>query len=219
MSEKGGKGYSQPKGGKSALKSPSSLKGKDDGSAKSKRGRKVQFDPEDSLDAKVNSFSKSGGKGDNPFSKGNLGKGGKGEKIANGGKSLPPLELRLEQELPENAKCMMDCEAGDILQGIQDHMIVLSTDPTIKIPTSFDRALQYATRGNHYKNPQSVKRALETLKKHGVADGEMCMIANTAPESVDEVFALIPSFKGKKNKLREPLEIVLSELEKLKTLT
>lgn len=36
--------------------------------------------------------------------------------------------------LPENFKCLMDCEAAVILQGIQDHMVMLSRDPSIKIP-------------------------------------------------------------------------------------
>lgn len=217
MGDKGGKP-------KSSLKSPGSLKGKDDTSGKSKRGRKVQFDSEDSLDANISVSSKSVGKGDNPFSKGGLGRGGKGDKVANGGKSPvtktpPPLELRVEQELPENSKCLMDCEAAQILQGIHEQMVVLSEDPTIKIPISFDRGFQYAKSNSHYTNPQSVRRILESLKKHGVADSEVCLIANVCPESVDEVFALVPSFKGKKSKLREPLKDALSELAKLKLST
>jgi len=206
MAEKGGKGYSQPK---------ASGKGKDDSSAKSKKGRKVQFnDDEDSFDANLNIPSRSGGKGETPIG------GGKGDKVANGGAKAPsPLELKVEQELPENAKCIMDCEAEQILQGIQDQMVILSADPTIKIPVSFDRGLQYAKSVSHYTNPQSVRRILEPLKKHGVSDGEMCVIANTCPETVGEVFALLPSFKGKKAKLRDPLKEALSELVKLKKST
>uniref|UniRef100_A0A5B6ZC93 Putative DNA-directed RNA polymerases IV and V subunit 4 isoform X1 n=1 Tax=Davidia involucrata TaxID=16924 RepID=A0A5B6ZC93_DAVIN len=224
MGEKGGKGFSIPKGGKSSLISPASLKGKDDSSAKSKRGRKVQFDSEDSLEAKISLSSKSGGKVDFPNAKGDWGKGGKGDKIANGGKSPmpkepPALELKIEQELPKNAKCLMDCEAAHILQGIQEQMVILSEDPTIKIPIAFDRGLQYAKSSSHYTSPQSVRRVLESLKKHGVSDGEMCMIANICPESVDEVFALIPSLKGKRSKLREPLKDALSELAMLKHTT
>lgn len=37
-------------------------------------------------------------------------------------------------ELPKGAKCLMDCEAADVLQGIQEQMIILSKDPTIKLP-------------------------------------------------------------------------------------
>ncbi|KAM7492286.1 hypothetical protein LguiA_035207 [Lonicera macranthoides] len=205
MAEKGGKGYSQPK---------SSVKGKDDSSGKSKRARKVQFDDEDSFEANLNISSRSGGKGETPNG------GGKGDKVANGGtKAPPPLELRVEQELPENAKCLMDCEAEQILQGIQEQMVILSADPTIKMPVSFDRGLQYAKSVSLYTNPQSVRRVLEPLKNHGVSDGEMCVIANTCPETVGEVFALLPSFKGKKAKLREPLKEVLGELAKLKKST
>lgn len=201
MAEKGGKWYSQPKVGKSALKTPSSFLGKDNDSAKSKRGMNVQFESEDGW-----------------------GKGGKGGKTANGGKSpvkkpIPPLELRVEEELPKETTCLMDCEAAQILEGIQEQMVVLSEDPKIKIPISFDKGLQHAKRGSDYASPQSVRRVLQSLKKHGVADSEMCMIANIHPESIDEVFALVPSFKGKQNKLREPLKYALDELAKLKEST
>ncbi|XP_006350243.1 DNA-directed RNA polymerases IV and V subunit 4 [Solanum tuberosum] len=217
MAEKGGKGFSLPKSGKSALKSPAS-KGKDDSSVKSKRGRKVQFDSEGSLDT---NSTKSNGKADIPSLKGDLGKAGKGEKAGSAGKSQKakapdPLELRVEQELPANSTCLMDCEAADILQGIQENMVVLSDDPAIKLPVSFDRGLAYAQRNRLYDNPQAVKQILEPLKQHGVSDGELCMIANFPLESVDEVFALVPSFKNKKSKLRVPLENVLAELAKLR---
>ncbi|KZV27583.1 hypothetical protein F511_11586 [Dorcoceras hygrometricum] len=167
MAEKGGGGFLP--GGKSALKSSA---GKDDNSARSKKGKKVQFDAE-----------------------GGWGKGGKGDKVANGskkstGKATPPGDRKLEQELPQNTTCMMDCEAAEILQGIQDNMITLSQDPDIKIPVS--------------------------LKKFGVSDAEICLIANIHPESVDEVFALIPALTAKMDKLRDPLRIALGELAKLK---
>ncbi|XP_058226776.1 DNA-directed RNA polymerases IV and V subunit 4-like isoform X1 [Rhododendron vialii] len=198
MAEKGGKGFSLPK---SSLKSPAHLKGKDDSPAKSKSGRKVQFDSE-----------------------GDWGKGGKGDKVANGGKSSMPKgsstsRQKNEQELPKNAKCLMDCEAADIVQGIQEQMVVLSEDPTIKIPIPFDRGLQYAKNGSRYTDPESVRQVLEPLKAHGVSDSEICMIANICPESLDEVFALIPSLKGKKNKVTQPLKDALSELTKLKQST
>ncbi|XP_058197607.1 DNA-directed RNA polymerases IV and V subunit 4-like isoform X1 [Rhododendron vialii] len=221
MAEKGGKGFSLPK---SSLKSPAHLKGKDDSPAKSKNGRKVQFDSEDSLESEINLSSKAGGKGDTPFGKGDWGKGGKGDKFANGGKSSMPKGSstsgqKNEQELPKNAKCLMDCEAADILQGIQEQMVVLSEDPTIKIPIPFDRGLQYAKNGSRYTDPESVRRVLEPLKAHGVSDNEICMIANICPESLDEVFALISSLKGKKNKVTQPLKDALSELTKLKQST
>ncbi|XP_050148167.1 DNA-directed RNA polymerases IV and V subunit 4-like isoform X2 [Malus sylvestris] len=195
MSEKGGKGFSLPK---PSLKStpPSSKDGKDDSSTKSKKGRRVQFDSEGSREPKSNFSSKfyrpaaASGKAD-------WGKGGKGDTIANAKKKEPqPLELKIEQELPKSVKCMMDCEAADILQGIQEQMVMLSKDPTIKIPVSFDKGLQYANSTSRYTHPQSGRHVLETLKKYGVKDGEVCVIANVCPETTDEVFALVPSLKG-----------------------
>nr|GLL37768.1 DNA-directed RNA polymerases IV and V subunit 4-like [Ipomoea trifida] len=153
MSGKGGKGKSQPNGGKSALKT-SSAKGKDDSSGKTKRGRKVQFDSDDSLDG---SFMKSNGKADKPVGEGDkVGKSGKGQTA----KAPTPLELRVE----------------------------------VVVPLTHIRP----------------------LKERGVSDGEMCLIANFHLEYVDEVFALVPSLKGKKNKVEEPLKNALEELAKLK---
>ncbi|XP_021828103.1 DNA-directed RNA polymerases IV and V subunit 4-like [Prunus avium] len=226
MSEKGGKGFSLPTGKavKSSLKStPStkdaSLKGKDDSSTKSKKGRKVQFDSEGLHEPKSNFSSKF----DNPAAasgKADWGKGGKGDKVGNGRKKEPqPLELKIEQELPQSAKCLMDCEAADILQGIQEQMILLSKDPSIKIPVSFDKGLQYAKRTSHYTNPQSVRKVLEALTKYGVSDGEISVIANVCPETADEVFALVPSLKTTRSVLSQPLKEVLSELTKLKQST
>ncbi|KAI7724984.1 hypothetical protein M8C21_009127 [Ambrosia artemisiifolia] len=195
MSDKGGKG------GKSAMKSP-------DGSAKLK-GRKVQFDSEDMFDEKfeTNGNGKSNGK--------DSGKGGKGGKGGPAKKEPPPLLLKVEEELPENAKCMMNCEAAQILQGIQDHMVLLSKDPTIKIP----RALQYANTGNFYTNTQSVRQVLESLKKHDISDGEICVIANTGIDDAEKAFALMPSLRAKQSKVIEPLSAALTDLKKLKTVT
>ncbi|XP_023545130.1 DNA-directed RNA polymerases IV and V subunit 4-like isoform X2 [Cucurbita pepo subsp. pepo] len=182
-----------------------SLKGKDDSLLKPKKGRKVQFDAQGSVDAQINFSMKYSGK--------NGGKGG------SGAKEPQPLELKIEQELPKNVKCqcLMDCEAAQILQGIQDQMVLLSADPTIKIPTSFDRGLQYAKRANHYVNTESVRPVLETLKKYGVMDSEMCVLANVCPDTTDEVFSLLPSLKSKRSKLSEALNSVLSELAKVKS--
>ncbi|KAG5527496.1 hypothetical protein RHGRI_028407 [Rhododendron griersonianum] len=162
---------------------------------------------------------------------GDWGKGGKGDKVANGGKSSMPKGSstsgqKNEQELPKNAKCLMGCEAADIVQGIQEQMVVLSEDPTIKIPIPFDRGLQYAKNGSRYTDPESVRRVLEyhftywktmllPLKAHGVSDSEICMIANICPESLDEVFALIPSLKACSEN-DEVLEIGLENDECLK---
>ncbi|MBA0811275.1 hypothetical protein Gohar_003196 [Gossypium harknessii] len=212
MSEKGGRMFSLPTKTtpKSSLKSTA---GKDDNSAKSKRGRKVQFGTEGPPDVNFSS-PKSDGKFATPF-----GKGGKGEKAANGGKThvakeSQSLELRVEQELPENVKCLMDCEAASILEGIQDQMVILSSDPTIKLPESFGSGLQYAKTGSYYTNPQSVRKIL-----HSKMLLQICVIANTCPETVDEVFALVRSLEAKRSKLTGPLKDVLDELAKLKTST
>ncbi|TYJ31060.1 hypothetical protein E1A91_A06G171600v1 [Gossypium mustelinum] len=217
MSEKGGRMFSLPTKTtpKSSLKSTA---GKDDNSAKSKRGRKVQFGTEGSPDVNFSS-PKSDGKFATPF-----GKGRKGEKAANGGKThvakeSQSLELRVEQELPENIKCLMDCEAATILEGIQDQMVILSSDPTIKLPESFGSGLQYAKTGSYFTNPQSVRKVLQSLTKYGVSNSEICVIANTCPETVDEVFALVRSLEAKRSKITGPLKDVLDELAKLKTST
>ncbi|XP_010552732.1 PREDICTED: DNA-directed RNA polymerases IV and V subunit 4 isoform X2 [Tarenaya hassleriana] len=206
MSEKGGKGF------KSSLKStPSkhgSSGGKDDNA---KRGKKVQFEPKGSTEPRYKVLNGS----DDHFRR-FAANGGKVDKGGKAGKTSLPLELKADKELPENAKCLMDCEAAQILEGIQDQMVVLSEDPTIKIPVSFDRGLQYAKNGSYYTNPLSVRPLLECLKKHGVSDGEMCVIANVCPESMDEVFALVPSLKGKRDLISQPLQDALTELWKLK---
>uniref|UniRef100_A0A0A9DXA6 Uncharacterized protein n=1 Tax=Arundo donax TaxID=35708 RepID=A0A0A9DXA6_ARUDO len=40
-------------------------------------------------------------------------------------------------------------------------MAILSEDPKIKIPESFDKAFQYAKEGNHFTSANDVKQALE----------------------------------------------------------
>ncbi|GAV70572.1 RNA_pol_Rpb4 domain-containing protein [Cephalotus follicularis] len=225
MAEKGGKGFSLP--GKAAAKTTlkaTSAKDGTDSSGKSKRGRKkVQFNTSDSPEPLFSFSGKSDGKFSTLNGKGDSGKGGKGEKVANGGK-IPEakdpqsLELRIEQELPKEAKCMMDCEAANALLAIQEQMVVLSRDPDVKIPVSFDRGLQYARRSTQYTNTHSVRRVLETLKPYGVSDGELCVIAYLCPETLDEVFSL-PSLKSKWSDLREPVKKVLGELAKLKKST
>ncbi|XP_010688793.2 DNA-directed RNA polymerases IV and V subunit 4 isoform X1 [Beta vulgaris subsp. vulgaris] len=201
MAEKGGKGFSVGKG--------VPLKGKDDDSTKSKKGRKVHFNDEE---APANISSKSGGKGETL----NGGKGGK----SSAGKETTKYELNVQAELPKNSRCVMDCEAADILQGIQEQMVFLSRDPTIKLPVSFDRGLLYAKAGGRYSDPKAVRKVLDrTLKKYGVSDGEICVIANSCPENAEEAFALVPSLKAKRSKINERLEDVLSQLVKLKLST
>ncbi|XP_044495698.1 DNA-directed RNA polymerases IV and V subunit 4-like [Mangifera indica] len=101
---------------------------------------------------------------------------------ASSAKETRLLELRIEQELPKNAKCLMDREAAYILKGIQDQMVLLSADPSIKILVSFDRGLQYANSSSDYTDPQAVRK--------------ICVIANICPETIEEIFALVPSLKG-----------------------
>jgi len=157
---------------------------------------------------------------------GNLSKGGKGgnsEKVAKGGKTpvvkeTARHELKILSELPKNAKCLMDCEAAQMLHAIQEQMVLLSRDPTIKIPASFDKGLQFAKTCARYTNPHSVRRVLDALTSHGVSDDEICLIANLCPETADEVFALVPSLKSKELMLRGRLMDALSELGKLKQL-
>ncbi|KAL8137324.1 hypothetical protein V2J09_003325, partial [Rumex salicifolius] len=121
-------------------------------------------------------------------------KGGKGGKGVSGKGSVPKeppkYDLNVEQELPKNAECLMDCEAADILQGVQEQMIMLSRDPTIKLPPN--------------------------LKNQGVRDGEICMIANTGPESIEELYALLPTLKAKGSKVNNALKEALGKLEELK---
>ncbi|KAH6816163.1 hypothetical protein C2S51_020983 [Perilla frutescens var. frutescens] len=57
---------------------------------------------------------------------------------------------------------------------------------------------------------------IRPLKKHGVSDYEICLITNICPESVDEVFAVVPALKPKMRKLKDPLRIALDELANLK---
>ncbi|OMP05189.1 Calcium-binding EF-hand [Corchorus capsularis] len=198
MSEKGGKGFSLPK---SSLKSTAN---------------------NGSPDLNFNfSSPKSDGKFATPIGKGDWAKGGKGEKAVNGGKTsvakeAKSLELRVEQGNQGTVKCIMDCEAANILEGIQEQMVMLSEDSTIKLPESFNMGLQYAKTGSYYTNPQSVRQVLETLSKYGVTDSEICVIGNACPETTDEVFALVRSLEVKRSRLIEPLKDVLDELAKLK---
>ncbi|XP_010942904.1 DNA-directed RNA polymerases IV and V subunit 4 [Elaeis guineensis] len=164
-----------------------------------------------------------------PAAKGDWGKGGKDFNAGKaGGKgSLPratavkprltEIELKLELELPKNARLLMDCEAAEILQEIEEHKTILSEDPKVKFPESFNKVLQYTKFGSHYINSQSARKVLETLKINGVNDGEICMIGNICPETVEEVYALLPSLKVNKHKNEEPIKEVLASLAKVKT--
>ncbi|RDX68062.1 DNA-directed RNA polymerases IV and V subunit 4, partial [Mucuna pruriens] len=201
MSEKGGKGAS-------LLSKGGSLKGKDDSATKSAKGRRVQFSKEGPFESGISSSLTSLKSG---------GKGGKGDKVANGGKSSQSKELhssehRVDQQLPENIKCLMDCEAADVLQGIQEQMVMLSRDSSIKIPISFEKGLQYAKSSIKYTNLQSIRRILEPLAVCGLTESEICVIGNVCPETVDEVFSLLPSLKFDFDPSLSPSKIEILQL-------
>ncbi|CAH8388795.1 unnamed protein product [Eruca vesicaria subsp. sativa] len=79
--------------------------------------------------------------------------------------SFSLLHVRVSSELPENAKCMMDCEAFEILEGIKEQLYVLSEDPTIKTPVSLDRGLGYLKYGEEGKITELLAEALTKLPK------------------------------------------------------
>ncbi|XP_039119871.1 DNA-directed RNA polymerases IV and V subunit 4-like [Dioscorea cayenensis subsp. rotundata] len=89
----------------------------------------------------------------------------------------------------------MDCEVKEILEGAQDHLLVSSKDPEIKMPESFNKALQHSKYGSRYIDVQSVRQVLDTLKTNGVTDGKICMIGNILLESINEVYILVPPLK------------------------
>ncbi|RZB90141.1 DNA-directed RNA polymerases IV and V subunit 4, partial [Glycine soja] len=207
--EKGGKGASLfSKGGLG------SLKGKDDIATKSAKGRRVQFSTDGPL-------FESGVSSNSATSLKSGGKGGMGDNVAKGGKNSQskdshPSDYRVDQKLPENIKCLMDCEAVDILQGIQERMVMLSRDSTVKMPISFDKGLQYAKSNSKYLDLQSIRHILDRLAKCGVTDSEICVIGNVCPETIDEVFALLPSLKDRRNIDSQVLKDSLSELAKFR---
>ncbi|XWS15441.1 hypothetical protein CRYUN_Cryun34aG0001100 [Craigia yunnanensis] len=195
MSEKRGKGFLLPTKTipksffKSTPTSSTDRHGKDDNSAKPKKGRKVQFGTKGSPDLKFNfSPPKFNGKFATPIGK----------------------------KLPKNVKCLMDCEAASVLESIQEQMVILSEDSTSKLLESFDFGMRYAKTGSYYTNPQFVRQVLGILSKYGVSYSEICVIANSSPETVDEVFALVRSLEAKRSRLSDPLKDVLDKLAKLK---
>ncbi|KAJ1280778.1 hypothetical protein BS78_04G259100 [Paspalum vaginatum] len=161
---------------------------------------------------KASSFSKG------EASKGKASSGGKGGKgsASNAVPIKSDAELKLQLDIPQNSRMLMNCEAAELLQEIHEHMAILSEDPKIKIPDSFDKAFQYAKAGNHFTAANSVKQALEPLKKCGVNDGEICMIANIGPETAEEVYALVPSLKANRSLTEGPITEALSALANIK---
>uniref|UniRef100_A0A804NVD3 RNA polymerase Rpb4/RPC9 core domain-containing protein n=2 Tax=Zea mays TaxID=4577 RepID=A0A804NVD3_MAIZE len=142
-------------------------------------------------------------------------KGGKGSS-SHAVPTKSDAELKLELDIPPNSRMLMNCEAAELLQEIHEHMAILSEDPKIKIPESFDKAFQYSKDGNHFTTASSVKQAIEPLKKCGVSDGEICMIANIGPETVEEVYALVPSLKANRSAIEGSVTEVLTALANIK---
>lgn len=127
----------------------------------------------------------------------------------------PREKSNQEVKLPPGAKLLMDCEAVGILQRINEKLGLLNS-PSIKIPKSFEKALHYLKDVVHYTDVKSVKLFLEGLKKElKDTEWEICMLANTCPDTHQEAYALIPSFKDKKDWIDE-LETVLTTLATFK---
>ncbi|XP_020517454.1 DNA-directed RNA polymerase II subunit 4 [Amborella trichopoda] len=123
------------------------------------------------------------------------GKAGEGSLSREGKKSAPVVELNIEQELPSDSRCLMDCEAAIMLERIEEQLRTLSNDPAIKIPQSFNLGFKYAKSCTYYKKPESVKQVRELLGRYQLSDVESCLIANAHPEIVEEVYSFVPSFK------------------------
>ncbi|CAA7409614.1 unnamed protein product [Spirodela intermedia] len=243
MAEKGGKGSALPRG-KGVSKSPAGKADsvKDISGGSSKASRKGS-----SANSKAPKKLETDGKSPfvSPSGKGDWGKGGDTDKAGKDGergkspiaKILSEVELKLESDLPKNVKILKDCEAATILEGIQDHLLILSDDPKIKIPESFGKALKYTQNlAQRYTNPQDVAQALEYPSEKNPAPSQsqiilkqaipidlelhllaqICMISNAGPETIDEVYALVPSLKDNRDKNMGPIGEALAELAKLK---
>ncbi|CAD5165292.1 unnamed protein product [Musa acuminata subsp. malaccensis] len=63
----------------------------------------------------------------------------------------------------------------------------------------------------------AINLSSRTLKQNGVTDGEICMIGNVDPETLDEVYALIPSLKTNKHKNEGAIADVLASLANFRT--
>ncbi|CAA6672422.1 unnamed protein product [Spirodela intermedia] len=230
MAEKGGKGSALPRG-KGVSKSPAGKADsvKDISGGSSKASRKGS-----SANSKAPKKLETDGKSPfvSPSGKGDWGKGGDTDKAGKDGeRGKSPIA---KYYLPKNVKILKDCEAATILEGIQDHLLILSDDPKIKIPESFGKALKYTQNlAQRYTNPQDVAQALEYPSEKNPAPSQsqiilkqaipidlelhllaqICMISNAGPETIDEVYALVPSLKGQEHGAHWE---ALAELAKLK---
>uniref|UniRef100_A0A6V7QQW7 RNA polymerase Rpb4/RPC9 core domain-containing protein n=1 Tax=Ananas comosus var. bracteatus TaxID=296719 RepID=A0A6V7QQW7_ANACO len=224
MADRGGKGWSAGKGKAPSVPNQGALNGEDPASFK--RPVHVDIDSSDESEGFIEDQSqasgksngkapkkvpldslKTGGKASNLASagKGDSGKGGKSFNAGKvGGKGSlphakpPTAEVDLKLEL-----VLMDCEAAEVLQDIHDHMTILSEDPTIKIPESFNKAFQYSKNGSQYTDAKSVR--------------QICMIGNVCPETVEEAYGLVPSLKANRQTNEGPIREALTTLVKLKS--
>lgn len=235
MSDRGGKGYYTAPRGKALASKTGTPNGRQnisanapivlsDSDSDSEGFREEPTPTHSKSNGKASSDSlKTGGKASS-FSNGEAGKGGKTFSAGKGGKgsastAMPAksdAELKLELDMPSNSRILMNCEATELLQQIHEHMAILSEDPKIKIPESFDRTFQFAKEGNHFTSAKSVKEVLDPLKKSGVTDGEICMIANIGPETIEEVYALVPSLKATRSLNEDLITEALTALANIK---
>ncbi|KAH0469592.1 hypothetical protein IEQ34_001150 [Dendrobium chrysotoxum] len=130
--------------------------------------------------------------------------------------SVEDKDLRLEVELPPDAKLLTDHEAAALLQIFNDENLATFTDQDFTIPDNYVSTLDYAKNAVRYNNFDYVKSALNNLRDYGATDAEVCMLGNTCPESYDEALALIPSLKDKEEWLEEELKKVLATLAQFK---
>ncbi|ERM96979.1 hypothetical protein AMTR_s00074p00175810 [Amborella trichopoda] len=118
------------------------------------------------------------------------GKAGEGSLSREGKKSAPVVELNIEQELPSDSRCLMDCKAAIMLERIEEQLRTLSK-PAIKIPRH--------------------------LGRYQLSDVESCLIANAHPETVEEVYSFVRSFKAKKHVSHGSVSKMLSDLAEMES--
>ncbi|KAL4185068.1 hypothetical protein AMTRI_Chr10g228790 [Amborella trichopoda] len=95
--------------------------------------------------------------------------------------------LQRDMELLSDSRCPMDCKAAIMLERKEEQLRTLSK-PAIKISRSFNLGLKYAKSCTYYKKP-------EHLGRYQLSDVESCLIANAHPETVEEVYSFVRSFK------------------------
>eukprot|EP00270_Netrium_digitus_P001204 TRINITY_DN11308_c0_g1_i1.p1 TRINITY_DN11308_c0_g1~~TRINITY_DN11308_c0_g1_i1.p1 ORF type:complete len:145 (-),score=47.76 TRINITY_DN11308_c0_g1_i1:196-630(-) len=111
-------------------------------------------------------------------------------------------ELNLGEEF-NRAKCLMNAEVAMILERKQETLQGTDIEPNPQLTSVFEKSLAYVKRFSRYSNPEAVKQVRELLtNQRRLHEFEVCVIGNLAPETVDEVKALVPSLL---TVAREPL--------------